>query len=60
MLVRQPERVAAALEPLGWTTDDVEVVQGDVLGRPVLTPASHRTARRSADGTAMPPVTSYR
>ena len=34
VLARRPERVPAALEPLGWTTDDVEVVQGDVLGGP--------------------------
>ncbi len=31
VLARRPERVPAALEPLGWTSDDVEVVQGDVL-----------------------------
>lgn len=31
VLARSPERVPPALEPLGWTTNDVEVVQGDVL-----------------------------
>ena len=34
VLARKPERVSAALEPLGWTTEDVEVVPGDVLGGP--------------------------
>ena len=34
VLARRPGRVTGALEPLGWTTDDVEVVQGDVLGDP--------------------------
>jgi len=34
MLARRPERVPVALEPMGRTTDDVEVVQGDVLGGP--------------------------
>jgi len=34
MLVRKPERVPAALEPSGWTTDDVEMVQGDVADGP--------------------------
>ena len=34
MLARRPERVPTALEPLGWSTDDVQVVQGDVLSGP--------------------------
>ena len=34
VLARRPERLPAALEPLGRSTDDVEVVQGDVLGGP--------------------------
>jgi dihydroflavonol-4-reductase len=34
VLARIPERVNSALEPLGWSADDVEVVQGDVLGGP--------------------------
>lgn len=40
VLARRPERVTAALGPLGRTADDVEVVQGDVLdGREALASA---------------------
>ena len=40
VLARRPDRVTTALEPLGRTADDVEVVQGDVLdGGDALVPA---------------------
>ena len=40
VLARRADRVGAALEPLGWSADDVDVYQGDLLdGREALAPA---------------------